>query len=242
MVGAESSSKKDARTRILEAAACEFDESGFSGARVDAIARRAGVNKAMLYYHVGNKSDLYEAVVLSWMDLLFAELGRRVPESGDAEEKLAALAGTFDALVRENPHYPQILAREFSAGGRNLSRRVFERLASLFKMEGTILSEGVREGRLREVSPITLHLLLVVGTVMHHMARQLRERAAEAGVKGMPPLPASPAVVVADLLLNGLRPRPERPPRGKFQPPPRGPTRGAPAAHRTRIRKKEKPQ
>ncbi len=208
MAGAEHSPRKDARASILKAAAREFAESGFAGARVDEIARSAGVNKAMLYYHVGNKSVLYEAVLLGWMDLLLAELGRRVPESGGAEEKLTALAGAFDALVRENPHYPQILARELSAGGRNLSKRVFERLAAVFKMEKDILSEGVREGRLREVSPVTLHILLVVGTVMHHMAGRLRERAAKAGVKGVPALPASPAGIVVDLVLNGLKAQP----------------------------------
>ena len=52
------------RERILEAAAEEFGRAGFSGAKVDAIARRAGVNKAGLYYHVGNKEKLYEAVML----------------------------------------------------------------------------------------------------------------------------------------------------------------------------------
>ena len=36
---------------ILAAAALEFAERGFAGARVDRIARRARVNKAMLYYH-----------------------------------------------------------------------------------------------------------------------------------------------------------------------------------------------
>jgi AcrR family transcriptional regulator len=208
MAVAEHSPKKDARAGILGAAAREFAESGFAGARVDRIARRAGVNKAMLYYHVGNKSALYEAVLLGWMDLLLAELGRRVPESGDAEEKLAALAGAFDALVRENPYYPQIMARELSAGGQNLSKRVFERQAALLKVEGEILSEGVREGRLRQVSPVTLHILLVVGTVMHQMAGRLRERAAKAGFKGLPALPAWPAGTVADLVLHGLKVQP----------------------------------
>ena len=37
--------------RILDAATEEFGHKGFSGAKVDAIARRAGVNKAGLYYH-----------------------------------------------------------------------------------------------------------------------------------------------------------------------------------------------
>ena len=43
------------RLRILEAAKQEFSTHGLAGARVDRIAAKAGANKRMLYYHVGNK-------------------------------------------------------------------------------------------------------------------------------------------------------------------------------------------
>ena len=51
------------RIRILEAAKQEFAAHGLAGARVDRIAAQAGANKRMLYYHVGNKEDLYLAVL-----------------------------------------------------------------------------------------------------------------------------------------------------------------------------------
>src|SRR5205085_2530910 len=50
-------------TQILDAAALEFAERGYAGARVDRIARRARVNKAMLYYHFGSKQSLYRALL-----------------------------------------------------------------------------------------------------------------------------------------------------------------------------------
>ena len=51
------------RARILAAALAEFAARGFAGARVDAIARRASVNKRMLYHYFGNKEDLFRAVL-----------------------------------------------------------------------------------------------------------------------------------------------------------------------------------
>jgi AcrR family transcriptional regulator len=51
------------QARILAAAADVFAESGFAGARVDAIARRARLNKRLLYHYVGNKAALLEAVL-----------------------------------------------------------------------------------------------------------------------------------------------------------------------------------
>jgi AcrR family transcriptional regulator len=48
--------------RILNAALLEFAREGFDGARVDEIARRARINKRMLYHYFGNKEDLYREI------------------------------------------------------------------------------------------------------------------------------------------------------------------------------------
>ncbi len=51
------------REKILAAAMVEFSARGFAGARVDAIARRARVNKRMLYYCFGAKQELYREIL-----------------------------------------------------------------------------------------------------------------------------------------------------------------------------------
>ena len=73
------------RERIIVAALKEFAAKGFAGARVDAIARRANINKRMLYHYFGDKEELFKAVLRrkiserqAWADSL----------SGDPEESL----------------------------------------------------------------------------------------------------------------------------------------------------------
>ena len=73
------------RARILAAALKEFSTKGFAGARVDAIARRASINKRMLYHYFGDKEELFKAVLRkkicqrqAWAETL----------SGDPEETL----------------------------------------------------------------------------------------------------------------------------------------------------------
>jgi TetR/AcrR family transcriptional regulator len=51
------------RVRILSAALKEFAAKGFAGARVDSIARRAAINKRMLYHYFGDKEGLFKAVL-----------------------------------------------------------------------------------------------------------------------------------------------------------------------------------
>ena len=54
-------SKQETFDKIMVAAADVFVESGYGGARMDEIAKRAGVNKATIYYNVGNKETLSES-------------------------------------------------------------------------------------------------------------------------------------------------------------------------------------
>jgi AcrR family transcriptional regulator len=51
------------REKILAAALAEFSEKGIAGARVDAIAARAQVNKRMLYYYFGSKDELFQEIL-----------------------------------------------------------------------------------------------------------------------------------------------------------------------------------
>jgi AcrR family transcriptional regulator len=61
--GAVGRNPERTRGRILSAALREFAANGFAGARVDAIARRAAINKRMLYHYFGNKEHLFREVL-----------------------------------------------------------------------------------------------------------------------------------------------------------------------------------
>lgn len=57
------------RERILDAALIEFGEHGFAGARIGAIARRAGANQQLISYYFGGKDGLYRALLDRWQEI-----------------------------------------------------------------------------------------------------------------------------------------------------------------------------
>lgn len=73
----------ETRALLLAAARDEFSDFGVSGARVDRIAAKAGVNKERIYGHFGNKEKLFEAVLVDTIDEHMTALG--LP-SGDLAE------------------------------------------------------------------------------------------------------------------------------------------------------------
>lgn len=62
------------REKILTAALHEFSVHGLAGARVDEIAKSAGVNKAMIYYHFESKEALFNELFKAEMELLNQEI------------------------------------------------------------------------------------------------------------------------------------------------------------------------
>jgi AcrR family transcriptional regulator len=93
------------RERILAAAADEFSERGFAGARVEAIARRAGLNKQLISHHFGGKQALYEAVLKA----------RRTQAGGgmaEAPGSLPEALAWFYEKVRRDPSWLRLLLWE----------------------------------------------------------------------------------------------------------------------------------
>ena len=74
----------DTRRRILAAAADEFGARGFAATTVDRIARRARVNKAMIYYHFPNKRALYATIVRDHFTPIAERLARHRRAAGAA--------------------------------------------------------------------------------------------------------------------------------------------------------------
>src|ERR1700758_3372427 len=97
---------EQSRAAILQAAVCEFAQEGVAGARTDAIARLAGVNKALLYYYFKDKESLYQAVLDSVFSGLRAAIDEALaPHLPPRIRVLAYVRAHFD-YIASNPLYP----------------------------------------------------------------------------------------------------------------------------------------
>jgi TetR/AcrR family transcriptional regulator len=194
------------RQRILDAAAEVFAERGFGGAGVDEIARRAGVNKAMLYYHVGDKAALFGEVVSTNVATIAHAVTAALAATDDPRERLRAIPRAFARTVRQRPYLPQLMLREIAAGGPNLPPHAVEQIAEIMGMTRAVLEDGVARGTFRRVDPFIAHLLLI-GALMF-MANALRMRERFSSVLGLPSQRADELDALTDqmvdIALNGI--------------------------------------
>lgn len=194
------------RSRILASAAEVFAEHGFDGAGVDEIARRAGVNKAMLYYHVGDKLALFHAVVHLFVGIVREEIASAVRPDVPPSERLAAIPQAFARAVSRLPHWPPIMLRELAGGGVHLPSEGIKSIEKIALETRAALEAGQAEGTYRQVDPLLTHLLLVGSVIFMANIERMAPRLAAEGF-AMPlvrPSPAAMAAFVTDVLLHGI--------------------------------------
>jgi len=153
--------------KILIAARALFAENGYNATHVDEIARRAGVNKATIYYQIGDKDTLYAHVIHQVIGNIAQIVASAVAEKSDPVEKLAAYINNMADAVDKNPEIPPIMMREIASGGAHLPRVVVEDISSILSILIGILEEGKKKGVFAETVPFLIHMM-IMGTILFY--------------------------------------------------------------------------
>jgi len=176
MVSQRGREKPGSRDRLLQAAAAEFAARGFDGAKVDRIARRARVNKAMLYYHFHNKAALYREILGTLFNRLAAEVAAVREQGGPADDQIRRYIRTVAAVTVAVPHFPAIWLREMADGGRHLDTEIASAIASVLKTLGGMLDDGRASGLFRPAHPLITQMGIVGPLILFAASAPARER------------------------------------------------------------------
>jgi TetR/AcrR family transcriptional regulator len=161
------------RAAILKSALEEFAHEGVTGARTDEIARRAGVNKALLYYYFKDKEGLYAAALEQVFTGLHDHVMQVLDHAGlpPREKLLKYVAAHFD-YIASSPVYPRLVQREFMrTTGKTLSpvaSRILERYGKPIYMKlAALIRDGVESGDFRDLDPLQT-LTSMLGTIVFY--------------------------------------------------------------------------
>ncbi|WP_299054313.1 TetR/AcrR family transcriptional regulator [uncultured Polaribacter sp.] len=99
---------------ILEAAKSIFQTKGMDGARMQEIADKAGINKAMLHYYYRNKQLLFEAVFKNAFSLLAPQLNTILNDDSSIEEKIRNFSSNYITFITEHPYLPNFVIQELN--------------------------------------------------------------------------------------------------------------------------------
>jgi len=154
----------ETRAGIMKAAAGIFAESGLAGARTDAIAEAAGVNKALLYYYFKSKESLYQAVLEDHASA-FNKIALEMLNSSEGPARailLKYVSMHFDFMssrLRFAPLYHQMM----SSDGKMLKTLVTKYIVPRTEALKRVLERGMRDGEFRQVD--TTQTLISIGSL-----------------------------------------------------------------------------
>jgi AcrR family transcriptional regulator len=165
--------------RILAAAREEFIGRGLRGARMQSIADRAGVNKALVHYYFRSKEKLYDAVLQDTMRTIVGALQRELPpdtEETDLRTLLRRIVTAYITTFQSNPNFPRFIIRELADGGTRLPGLIDAGImtAGVFPRRiHALLIAGMEQGTIRKIKPVHFLLNLLGMSIFTFIARPI---------------------------------------------------------------------
>jgi TetR/AcrR family transcriptional regulator len=113
---------KQTEEKIFDAATEVFEEKGMAGARMQNIADRAGINKALLHYYFRTKDHLFEAVFAKLAQKMFMKFSPILSEELSIEEKIRFFFREHIDFLQQNPKLPGFILNEINHNPQRLKK------------------------------------------------------------------------------------------------------------------------
>jgi TetR/AcrR family transcriptional regulator len=158
----------DTERAIFDAALEVFARDGRRGARMQAIADAADINKAMLHYYFRDKETLYEEVFAFTMRRFMASFGASLKEAPTFEETLRVFIDGYVEFVRSNEAAMRLMINENLAGGTLLGEHLRAAKASGEAPPNILVDTITAAAEAGEIRPVDPHqtVLSVISTCL----------------------------------------------------------------------------
>jgi AcrR family transcriptional regulator len=159
------------RDAVYRSAATLFAARGFDGVSMDDIAKAAGVNKAMIYYHFADKLTLYRSIVGDGIHTMSDSVGAIAASADTPQTKLDRFIETFVRMTETRPWMPAMMLREIAEGAPRLDPATMAHMRGVVGGFAAILKQGQQTGVFRDVHPV-LAYESIVGPIIINAARE----------------------------------------------------------------------
>ncbi len=146
--------KNQKQGMIIDAALEVFRQKGYANARMADIARRAGVSYGLVYHYFGSKEVLFEMIVESWWNALYAMMDHEIYSDEDIKKKLVNIIEFFLNTYGQKPNLMSIFVSEVCRSSVYHTEEGLSKFMKFFGLCEQIMVQGQESGFLsKEVPP-----------------------------------------------------------------------------------------
>lgn len=157
--------------RILMAAEQVFLEKGMDGARMQDIADRAGINKALLHYYFRSKEKLFNAIFLANFQQFIPIVDRVIQEDMNLNDALKRMANLYIELLSAKPYLPIFIISEINRNPGQIEVNVIDKMG-IRNIIQKILLKMNKENQY-SVDPRQLVITTISAIIFPFIAKQL---------------------------------------------------------------------
>ncbi|NML23260.1 TetR/AcrR family transcriptional regulator [Pseudoflavitalea sp. G-6-1-2] len=166
--------KDSTEQKIIAAAKQVFHEKGLDGARMQDIADKAGINKALLHYYFRSKDKLFEMIFREAVARLIPKVGILFLEDVPLFEKIEKFVDFYIAMLIENPYLPLFVMNEIQKeSGREFLEGIFNGKKPAVHVLAKQIEEEVAKGNIKPIKPMQLTMNMVSMCIFPFMGRPM---------------------------------------------------------------------
>ncbi|MDA3862538.1 MAG: TetR/AcrR family transcriptional regulator [Deltaproteobacteria bacterium] len=202
--------KTSTRLKCVNAAIKEFALSGKDGAKMEAIARRAGVNKAMLYYYFTSKDNLFIEALKIILEKTYLKIMTEFDLlGGDSTDYIEQIKNLIDIQLKVFSE-KAVYAKLFHIALANEPEITKSTLEALIAKDNSLkefkdfLNEGARKGVFRKIDSNQTLISIFGLTIVIFLAKPISEVLLGRNISNEKDFNQKRKDAIIDLFLNGI--------------------------------------
>lgn len=191
--------------QILDAAKYVFQAKGMDGARMQEIADKAGINKALLHYYYRSKQQLFEAVFKNAFLLLAPQLNTILNDDSTIEEKVENFSFNYISFIVKHPYLPNFIIQELNRNQDFILKLKENKLfPNLDKFKKQVNAE-VENGIIKPISAEQLFINILALNIFPFVAKPLIMAFTNVDSKAFGQLMEDRKKEVASFIINSIK-------------------------------------
>jgi AcrR family transcriptional regulator len=169
----ENKSDKSTEQKILEAAKQVFMEKGIDGARMQDIADKAGINKALLHYYFRSKEKLFEMIFMEEARKFMPKVTSIMMSELTLFEKVEKFVGEYIDTLMQNPLLPIFILNEINRNPKEAIKKIFGNQRPPLDKVDELITKLVKKGEIKPIKGPELMVNMVSLCIFPFLARPM---------------------------------------------------------------------
>lgn len=191
--------------KILTAARQVFFDKGMDGARMQDIADKAGINKAMLHYYFRNKEKLFETIFAESFNNFFPKLASVLESDQPIFKKIEIICIEYINQMQSMPYLPIFILHEINRQPETFLKKIWSNSRPPAKAFFTMIETAVSNKEIKPVHPLQLLMNIVSLCIFPFAAKPLLQQTTGINKKQFDILMEERKKIVPQLIIQSIK-------------------------------------